>query len=200
MHALSTLMKVHSYCATNGELSEKARKLKAYKVTLEKRLTTAGGRRQVELEAERIWEKAVADGEVPPEVTKQVEAKRSHKESEPDIGTVTPPLLSPKLPTGLTRRRPRSVSAEPSPVGSKQGDLSETPEEQDLEEILDVLTWHPTGNISELACQMTDLRDALTSTEVNKVKFPNNITYFNFFDYLLLPTLVYELEYPRLDK
>ncbi|KAI5476326.1 hypothetical protein MNV49_007839 [Pseudohyphozyma bogoriensis] len=30
-----------------------------------------------------------------------------------------------------------------------------------------------------------------------RVVFPENVTYFNFFDYLLVPTLVYELEYPR---
>ncbi|KAI8905525.1 MBOAT, membrane-bound O-acyltransferase family-domain-containing protein [Gorgonomyces haynaldii] len=29
------------------------------------------------------------------------------------------------------------------------------------------------------------------------VSFPNNITFLNFLDYLLVPTLVYELEYPR---
>lgn len=28
----------------------------------------------------------------------------------------------------------------------------------------------------------------------------NNITFFNFFDYLVVPTLVYELEYPRTDR
>ncbi|KAJ3042246.1 hypothetical protein HK097_002080 [Rhizophlyctis rosea] len=30
--------------------------------------------------------------------------------------------------------------------------------------------------------------------------FPNNITFLNFADYLLVPTLVYELEYPRTDR
>ena len=29
------------------------------------------------------------------------------------------------------------------------------------------------------------------------VSFPNNITWLNFIDYMLIPTLVYELEYPR---
>lgn len=31
-------------------------------------------------------------------------------------------------------------------------------------------------------------------------RFPNNITVFNFLDYLLVPTLVYWMEYPRTDK
>ncbi|KAK9240191.1 MBOAT, membrane-bound O-acyltransferase family-domain-containing protein [Lipomyces kononenkoae] len=32
---------------------------------------------------------------------------------------------------------------------------------------------------------------------MSKVRYPNNVTFFNFFDYMMLPTLVYELEYPR---
>lgn len=32
------------------------------------------------------------------------------------------------------------------------------------------------------------------------VKFPENITFVNFTDYLLVPTLVYELEYPRTSR
>ncbi|KAJ3102773.1 hypothetical protein HDU97_000312 [Phlyctochytrium planicorne] len=38
--------------------------------------------------------------------------------------------------------------------------------------------------------------------ELNKktVQFPNNLTVVNFVDYMLVPTLVYELEYPRTSK
>jgi sterol O-acyltransferase len=32
------------------------------------------------------------------------------------------------------------------------------------------------------------------------VTFPNNITFYNFTDYILIPTLVYEMEYPRTDR
>ena len=42
--------------------------------------------------------------------------------------------------------------------------------------------------------------DALKS-ELKKgnTQFPNNVSLYNFWDYLLIPTLVYELEYPRTD-
>jgi sterol O-acyltransferase len=40
----------------------------------------------------------------------------------------------------------------------------------------------------------------LTGAVLNKMKYPNNLTYSNFVDYMLCPTLVYELEYPRTDK
>ncbi|KAL2920127.1 Sterol O-acyltransferase 2 (Sterol-ester synthase 2) [Polyrhizophydium stewartii] len=45
------------------------------------------------------------------------------------------------------------------------------------------------------------IRAEITLLERELVKpshaYPNNITFFNFIDYLLVPTLVYELEYPR---
>lgn len=37
----------------------------------------------------------------------------------------------------------------------------------------------------------------LTGTVLQKMTYPNNLTYENFLDYMLCPTLVYELEYPR---
>ena len=40
----------------------------------------------------------------------------------------------------------------------------------------------------------------LTGTVKGEVKYPNNLTYLNFLDYMLCPTVVYELEYPRIDK
>ncbi|KAJ3124414.1 H(+)-transporting V0 sector ATPase subunit a [Nowakowskiella sp. JEL0407] len=40
---------------------------------------------------------------------------------------------------------------------------------------------------------------AQLSTDLNRetVSFPNNVTFWNFADYMVLPTLVYDLEYPR---
>ena len=40
----------------------------------------------------------------------------------------------------------------------------------------------------------------LTGKIMGKNKYPNNVTFANFLDYMLCPTLVYELEYPRTDK
>jgi sterol O-acyltransferase len=37
----------------------------------------------------------------------------------------------------------------------------------------------------------------LTGTVLQEIMYPNNLTYANFLDYMLCPTLVYELEYPR---
>ena len=40
----------------------------------------------------------------------------------------------------------------------------------------------------------------LTGKVLGRNKYPNNLTFGNFLDYMVCPTLVYELEYPRTDK
>ena len=40
----------------------------------------------------------------------------------------------------------------------------------------------------------------ITGKILGKTKYPENLTFANFLDYMLCPTLVYELEYPRTDR
>ncbi|QIW96048.1 hypothetical protein AMS68_001566 [Peltaster fructicola] len=51
-------------------------------------------------------------------------------------------------------------------------------------------------NISPIAQLREDLAMELTSPQ-GRVTYPQNLTVYNFWDYLLCPTLCYELEYPR---
>lgn len=70
------------------------------------------------------------------------------------------------------------------------------------------LSSHPDALISDLAREIEVLREDLLSTRPSDpspdlihqhpVMWPSNVTYANFWDYLLVPTLVYELSYPRL--
>jgi sterol O-acyltransferase len=59
---------------------------------------------------------------------------------------------------------------------------------------------HPDEEISTLARELSELESELTSSGPNRVQWPENITYKNFAVYQLIPTLVYELEYPRTDR
>lgn len=75
------------------------------------------------------------------------------------------------------------------------------------------LATHPDNLISELAREVESIREDLTSspspavtltaegvqreTYTKTVTWPANVTFLNFWDYLLVPTLVYELSYPR---
>jgi len=56
---------------------------------------------------------------------------------------------------------------------------------------------HPDDKISELAQEYSELDAELVSTGPAKIRWPNNISWSNFADYQLIPTLVYDLEYPR---
>lgn len=54
-------------------------------------------------------------------------------------------------------------------------------------------------NISPIAQLREDLAKEVTSP-LGNVTYPQNLTFANFLDYLLCPTLCYELEYPRTPK
>lgn len=59
---------------------------------------------------------------------------------------------------------------------------------------------HPDETISALAKEYSEIDGELTSSGPIYVKWPNNITWKNFAVYHAIPTLVYELEYPRTDR
>ncbi|KAI6041300.1 MBOAT, membrane-bound O-acyltransferase family-domain-containing protein [Pisolithus marmoratus] len=61
------------------------------------------------------------------------------------------------------------------------------------------LVHHPNPSIASAAHRYLDLDSELESTGPNKLRYPENVTLGNFIEYMLIPTLVYELEYPRTD-
>lgn len=52
-------------------------------------------------------------------------------------------------------------------------------------------------DIKTLQEELERLKEDLT---VGNTTYPNNVTFMNFVDYLAVPTLVYELEYPRTER
>ncbi|KAL4065834.1 MBOAT, membrane-bound O-acyltransferase family-domain-containing protein [Scleroderma citrinum] len=63
-----------------------------------------------------------------------------------------------------------------------------------------LLAHHPNPAIASTAHTFLDLDSELVSTGSKKIRFPENVTFDNFIEYMLIPTLVYELEYPRTDR
>ena len=59
---------------------------------------------------------------------------------------------------------------------------------------------HPDEEIASLAREYSELDSELVSTGPEYIRWPNNITLKNFATYMVIPTLVYELEYPRTDR
>ncbi|KDR80713.1 hypothetical protein GALMADRAFT_241124 [Galerina marginata CBS 339.88] len=62
------------------------------------------------------------------------------------------------------------------------------------------LVFHPDPQISAMANDYSELQAELISSGPTYVKWPGTITWKNFAVYQLIPTLVYELEYPRTEK
>lgn len=99
---------------------------------------------------------------------------------------------------GAEKQGDAGTSASPSEGGSairkRRVSSHESPEDmKDPYQLVD----YSDEEIFELANAAVDLKEDLTSTGKHPVTFPDNLTYWNYIDYLLIPTLVYELEYPR---
>lgn len=176
----AVLLQVHSYCSHNGDLSEKARQYERSESKLRTLLSDLGGRKKVEGEARAAWEKAVAN-----EQSKETSA----------FADSTPDLLAPAPHEGLRRRTSRSRRHSSDPASPSIPSADEAPSEG-----IEALTWHPDERVSQLAIDLADLDEALVSTGPQKIRYPDNVTLPNFLDYLLIPTLVYHLEYPRTQK
>lgn len=84
-----------------------------------------------------------------------------------------------------TADRRRAVKYPGSPTRLHQMDPDSSPEEKEAEE--------------ELSQLRQDLATELTSP-LGQVTYPQNLTLANYADYVLCPTLCYELEYPRTPK
>ncbi|CAE6394082.1 unnamed protein product [Rhizoctonia solani] len=179
LHTLVMLMKTYSYVATNGYLSDLARKRALTEDQLYKSVEFVGG-----------YETALA------------EAKQATPQS-PDTQSVTPigtPLSDKEVALDQAKLRQRLNSTEPV----KKEEIISRPQSSSYFPARDVpplpphpLVNHPSSNIAILAQNLTDMDLELTSTGKNRIRYPNNISYANFLDFQML---CYELEYPRTER
>jgi sterol O-acyltransferase len=172
LHTFTMIMKIHSYCSYNGYLSEQSRQLDRAKEKLESVFKKRGGKDVVlrEAAAVKAKEELVASSKVNGE-------------------TITTDINKPSSPTGALSRRRQSG---PNP---KRRPSQPMPEQMD--DVISILEFHPDETVADLAIEINDLADTLSSGNLKAASWPANITYSNFWDYLLVPTLVYQLEYPR---
>jgi sterol O-acyltransferase len=178
------IMKMHSYMATNGYLCHVSKQSTEILNQLRDATSRVGG-----------WERAISDAK----------KRREDLELEADTdssstGTSSSPFGTLELPKGVStsyvevpdaaalRRRLIQV-AEPTSVpddDKKSKNVASHP-----------LVHHPNPEISALATEYSELESELVSSGPERVRWPENITFKNFAVYQLIPTLVYELEYPR---
>jgi sterol O-acyltransferase len=204
------MMKMHSYMAHNGLLSAIYSRLQKEKRTLSDYLETLpGGReaafseaatRQIALEA---IEDSASQVSVPPsaeatpmitvtddegiatldqkltdlETNPTLRNRKAHKRSVlPATDNLPPPA----------KDLPKGTSLEPSHTTSPHEPSNPTQ-----------LSWSSDPRIAMLARNIDAMEDELRSNGKHGVVWPENITYKNFVEFLLFPTLVYQLEYPR---
>lgn len=196
------IMKMHSYMTVNGHLQHATIQSEALLKDLHQVTRSVGG-----------WDQAIAD------------AKAHRAEIDALTGMIsssssgTTPSRTPDIPEGSTtsytdpatakalRNRLTSVSLATEGnivvtdilnirpgVDSPHSDGSPHPHEPHP------LVDHRDQQIAEMARDYSELQSELTSPGPTYVTWPNNITAKNFAIYQLIPTLVYELEYPRTDR
>ncbi|KAG6831097.1 hypothetical protein H0H92_012774 [Tricholoma furcatifolium] len=195
LHSLVMIMKMHSYMTVNGQLQRAAMQSEKVFDLLRQATTSVGG-----------WENAIGDAKI----------RRLEAEAAANLGSVsagsTPSATpgTPYAPEGSTtsytdaatasalRRRLANVSQATEGNISVTDLTDHTQTSRPLEP--HILIDHPDEQIADLAREYSELQSELTSPGPIYVTWPNNITLKNFALYQLIPTLVYELEYPRTDK
>ena len=202
------IMKMHSYISFNGYLydtSRRSRRVLAHLRSLAEEPSIGG------------WDKAFLDAKAHLESN----SSEAHSEAEPDSqinarGTEVVIISSlPDLqpPDALRRRLMTAANGTIVELGAPvvedtTPDFSRpsTPDASAVDPLsltpttISILCHHPSQAIASVAHELLELDAELVSTGTERVRYPQNLTWKNFCTYMLIPTLVYELEYPRTDR
>jgi len=206
LHSLTMIMKVHSYVSTNGYLSWVNQQSEQTLAEIHRLATSADGSYDAAIlvaQENRLKLEGPAPGSLTPDFASSLGTPQMTTPSAPDGTTVS--YMDAKDAATLRRRLQKNPRDESSMNGVVNG-LPATTGTQLLSPT-DVqppaphpLVDHPNERISTLAKEYSEMETELTSTGPNYIRWPANITLKNFAVYQLIPTLVYELEYPRTDK
>ena len=182
-------MKMHSYVYVNGYLQWVDREAKQALALLHKETERAGGF-ETAVAIAKIHRKEADGGSVrsdsgsstPGAPDGHAGGERSYLEVDVSAAAV----LRQRLSAAAATKRETVVAEH----------IAEISEESESHSLVD----HPDEKISELAQEFSELDAELVSTGTAKVRWPNNISWRNFAEYQLIPTLVYDLEYPRTER
>lgn len=185
-------MKMHSYMAVNGYLQGVDKKATEVRDRLKERTNHVGGWDQAVADARNRREELDQQETTPSETPALAKGGNSYLNSEPAATALRNRLNHLQVPRSI-KRNISSNSLAPESPGTPPTPAPMAPPQHPLVD-------HPDKGISSLALEYSELEGELTSNGKNKVRWPANLTWANYIDYQLLPTLVYELEYPRTDR
>jgi len=106
----------------------------------------------------------------------QSHTKSSKKKGRPATDSLPKP--DPDLPHGTSLEPAHSISPH-------------------MEQAPSALAWSTNERVALLARNVDMMEEELKSNGAKGLVWPQNVTYAHFLDYLFIPTLVYQLEYPR---
>lgn len=178
--------------------SEKLLQIKKDEKQLTKMMESSpGGWREAERVAREHWETACREN--PSDSTASDTTTSTSSLTNSTTSLPSPISPQPTLKSAVAEEE-ISVLRHRTSLARRHEPLS-TPEtakkSNEPQEGIETLTWHPKEEISKLAISIAEEKEFLTSSGPQANVFPNNVGFGNFIDYLLIPTLVYELEYPR---
>lgn len=200
------IMKMHSYLTVNGHLQYVSQQSRRLLEQLQKATSRVGG-----------WDQALKDATPPEPVATSDASTASSRSGTPDVPEgSSSSYIDPSAAT-LLRKRLAVMASKGGNNESIQFVEKSTPDESTYTSTISgvsnasgvkkvdqphqhPLVLHPDPEISALAKEYSDLQAELVSPGPESVAWPNNITWKNFAVYQLIPTLVYELEYPRTNQ
>ncbi|KAF8817376.1 hypothetical protein BYT27DRAFT_7152839 [Phlegmacium glaucopus] len=219
IHSLVMIMKMHSYITLNWQLQSVTENSQELVNNLKEKTKAVGG-----------WDKAIADAIAnQTELQFQASIASTSLSNESSIYEPTP-IGTPPVPEGSSaayvdistasalRQRLNAVALPLNgenqrsslraeidlvhPHISQDKSRLETPVSDGSPDAPDLhpLIHHPDPEISNMAKDYSELRSELTSGGPHPITWPNNISWKNFAVYQLIPTVVYDLEYPRTDR
>jgi sterol O-acyltransferase len=177
------IMKMHSYMATNGYLKCVSQQSTELLSQLRDATSRVGG-----------WEKAIS------------EAMKRHEGVERETGADNSGTSSSSTPTQELSDSVSSSYVQVPATATLRNRLvhatgsTSIPDGKPKDLTPCSLIDHPDPEISALATEYFELESELVSSGPERVRWPENITLKNFAVYQLIPTLVYELEFPRTNK
>ncbi|KZP25532.1 hypothetical protein FIBSPDRAFT_733698 [Athelia psychrophila] len=213
MHSLVMIMKMHSYMTINGYLKYAATRAEELLAELERVTLPVGGlekaidtarfhRAELDAEAAAATTRAATASITPGPSTatstshytdastaNALRQRLGAVTSDPALGTPSLELPNPKftISSGSSNADAEHEASRAHPAA---------PAKPPAYALVD----HPDEGIAALAREYAEIEGELTSSGPVYVKWPHNITWKNFAVYHAIPTLVYELEYPRTDR
>ena len=181
-------MKMHSYVYVNGYLQWVDREAKEALEILHKETGRVGG-----------YETAVAIAKIHRKEVDSASARSDSGSSTPDAPNGyyggEKSYLEVEVSAAAVLRQRLAAAAAKNEIAAADH-IAENTEEIGSHPLVD----HPDEKIAELAQEFSELDAELVSTGPTKIRWPDNISWGNFADYQLIPTLVYDLEYPRTER